>query len=108
MEPVVSKKRGDLVVIMITGSTRFYIAEVIQEEPLRVKVDESGPYANLKDGDFILDEFASAIIQDENDAKTAELLAEARRRGYPFLSGLELLGVSDGKMHEMLPAPQNG
>lgn len=104
MEPVVSKKPGDLIVIMITGCTGRYIAEVIQEEPLRLKVEESGPYAHLKDGDFIVDEFTSAIVQDENDDETRALLAEAKRRGHPFVSGLKQLGVNDGKMHEMLPA----
>jgi hypothetical protein len=89
---------------MITGSVSRYIAEVIQEGPLRLKVEENGPFANLKNGDFIVNEFDSAIIQDEDGSKFDALLREAKNRGYPFRSGLKQLGVNDNRIHEILPA----
>jgi len=42
-------KVGDFLVIWITGFTKTYIAEVTKEEPLQMKVEESGPLAHLKD-----------------------------------------------------------
>jgi len=95
------KKVGNNLVIMIIGRTGRYIAEVIQEEPLRLKVEEEGPFANLRCDDFIINDLDSAQIQDEE--KSTELLREAQKLGHPFVSGLKSLGVADGKLHEILP-----
>ncbi|MFC1756906.1 hypothetical protein ACFLZC_02000 [Patescibacteria group bacterium] len=86
---------------MITGVGGLYIAEVIQEEPLRLKVEETGPYASLRWDDFIISDFESEQIQD--DEKSTELLRKAQKSGHPFFSGLKSLGVDDGKLHEILP-----
>ncbi|KKR14320.1 MAG: hypothetical protein UT43_C0028G0012 [Parcubacteria group bacterium GW2011_GWC1_39_29] len=79
-----SKKIGDLLVIWVTSSLRAYIAEVIGESPLILKVKEGGPYSRLKYDDFVILEKDSLKIQG-ND------------------SGLKRLGVEDGKLHEILP-----
>ena len=88
---------------MIVGSVGRYIAEVTQENPLRLKVEERGAFANLQDGDFIINERDSAIIQDPDESRSTALLAEAKQNGHPFVSGLRKLGVTDGQLHEMLP-----
>lgn len=92
-----STSPGDYLAIMITGFIKTYIAEVTQLEPLRLKVEESGPLSNLKDGDYIILELESEELQ--NDC-TAYLKA----KNNPPISGLESLGVpQDGKMYEILP-----
>lgn len=98
-------KVGDRVIIMITGMTAKYIAEVIQAEPLRLKVEEKGPFAKLKDGsDFIIAGVLTEEFQDEG--RRDALLAREKERGYAFLSGLASLGVTDGRMHEIWPQPE--
>ena len=96
------KSVGAYLVIQITGCTGFYVAEVLEENPLVLKVEEQGPYSRLKSGDYILINDFSERIQDS--AQEAGVLREAVLRGKPFLSGLASLGVTDGKMHEILPA----
>ncbi len=99
---VASKKLGDFLVIWITGSLRKYIAEVTNEDPLILKVEETGPYARLKDGDFIVLEHYS--IECQSDGEDAQnLLRQAVERGKPIVSGLKSLGVEDGTLHEILP-----
>ena len=97
-----NKKIGSYLVIQITGETKRFIAEVAQENPLILKVEESGPYSALKSGDFILDEDLSKKIQDPQQEKV--VLEEAVARGCPFVSGLASLGVSDGKLHSIFPS----
>lgn len=94
---------GSHLVIQITGSHETYIAEVTQEQPLCMKVEENGPLANLKDGDYIIMESLTEVIQGPDDACTA-LLRERAERGHPFVSGLRSLGINDDKLHEILPA----
>ena len=96
-----STEIGKLLVIWITSDTKKYIAEVIREAPLRLKVQEAGPYANLKDGDFIILKKDSVRIQD--DQMSEQLLREQCELGYPLISGLASLGVMDGKIREILP-----
>ena len=46
---------GDYLVIWITGMVGIcYIAEITESNPLKMKVEESGPFAHLKHGDFII------------------------------------------------------
>jgi hypothetical protein len=106
MERALSKKPGDLLVIMITGRIPRYIAEVVQEKPLRLKVEERGLFASLRGDDFIVVEFDSMVLQGEDQGKLDAMLREAKERGHPFLSGLKQFGVNDGKMHEMLPVAE--
>jgi len=105
-KPKYTTNVGDLVAVMITGSVGRYIAEVVQSEPLILKVEEYGPYAHLRGDDFIINAWDSAIIQDLDESKSTALLKEAKERGHPFLSGLRKLGIGDGKMHEILPTEQ--
>ncbi|HBT80608.1 MAG TPA: hypothetical protein DEB13_01550 [Candidatus Yanofskybacteria bacterium] len=97
-----SKKVGDLLVIWMTWSFRVYIAEVVEESPLVLKVQESGPRSRLKDDDFVVLEKDSLRIQGDDEISTA-LLRETTQRGKPLISGLKRLGVEDGKLHEILP-----
>ncbi|TSC51809.1 MAG: hypothetical protein LiPW41_756 [Parcubacteria group bacterium LiPW_41] len=96
--------KGSLLVIQITGMGGRYIAEVTEEKPLTLKVTETGPFSNLKiSGDFIINEIDSIAIQNDEsgDALVAKYFNEKR----PLQSGLEVLGVTDGKLHEILPGP---
>ena len=95
---------GDYLVIWITGRTQLYIAEVTQSEPLCLKVEETGPFSNLKAGDFILrDEYSEQLQNDcRNDGKV--FLESMKNKGIKPLSGLRSLGVTSGKLHEILPA----
>ena len=97
-----SRSVGSFLVIMITGVVRMYIAEVIQEEPLILKVEESGPYSRLMGEDFIVFEKYSTRLQGD-DLSVRNLLREAIQRDEPFCSGLKRLGVEDGVLHEILP-----
>jgi len=97
-----SKKVGDLLVIWLTSSIRMYIAEVIEESPLILKAEESGPYSRLRDDDFVILERASIRIQGDDETSMA-LLRERVQRGSPLISGLKRLGVEDSKLHEILP-----
>lgn len=93
---------GDQLVIWISAETAKYIAEVTQEDPLRMKVEETGPFANLKDGDFIIKDRDTEVWQEDGEAKQW-MLRTAKELGHPFLSGLHSLGVTDGKLHEIWP-----
>ena len=97
-----SRGVGSFLVIMITGIVRMYIAEVIQEGPLMLKVEESGPYSRLKGEDFVVFEKDSLRAQVD-DLTARALLVEALERGRPLRSGLKKLGVEDGVLHEILP-----
>lgn len=50
-------KVGDVVLLMITGMTGRYEGEVIEKDkngfPI-IKVEEEGPFARLKNGDYVL------------------------------------------------------
>jgi len=92
-----SAKIGDLLVIMITSRVGRYIAEVTALEPsFRLKVTESD---SLKDGDFIIRESDSEKIQADFDA----IIKNEFEKGRPLKSGLAKLGVTDNKIHEILP-----
>jgi hypothetical protein len=93
---------GATVVLMVTGDTRKFIAEVTQEDPLRFKVEEEGPYSNLKAEDFIISRVDTIKWQSGQDSAT-KMLKEAKERGFPYYSGLKSLGVETGKLHEILP-----
>jgi len=97
-----STEVGRYLVIWITGALNKYIAEVKQEDPLYLKVEEEGPYAYLKGEDFIILEYESNQIQESQEA-IQKLLKEHKDKSHPLLSGLKSLGVSDGKLHEILP-----
>ena len=94
-------KIGSYLITQITGHTRLYIAEVVETDPLVLKVEERGPFARLKSGDYIIDETLSERIQDPKQ-ETA-VLQEAVERGIPLISGLASLGVKDEAMHDILP-----
>jgi PleD family two-component response regulator len=95
-----STKKGQLLVIWITSTIGQYIAEIISEDPLKLKVTENGPLANLKDGDFGIKEEESAEIQD--DAKSILLLRRFTNSSLPLKSGLKKLGVTDNRLHQIL------
>jgi len=100
-----STKVGSLLIVQITDRGGNYVAEVIEEEPLRLKVTETGPFSNLKDGDFVIREDQSCFAQDESASQ--KLLSDAVEKGSPLLSGLASLGITDGKIHELFPVVVN-
>ncbi len=101
MSDEVSKKIGDLLVIQMAGVLLEFIAEVIDEDPLLLKVQEHGPYAKLNSRDYIILEDKSLLLQ--NDDTHQELLRSSAERGHPLVSGLKVLGVTDGNLHKILP-----
>ena len=54
MEKEYSTKVGDYLIIWITGNLALHVAEITHEDPLQMKVEEHGPYAHLKSGDYII------------------------------------------------------
>lgn len=94
-------KVGDQLIIWITGMTPIYVAEVTRVVPLEMKVEEEGPFAHLKDGDyFIMEELTDNWQQDGLEMQ--RFLYSAKKAGHAYLSGLKALGVEDGKLHEIL------
>lgn len=96
---------GDFLVIWITGSLSTYIAQVTQSEPLQMKVEETGPFAHLKAGDFIIREQDTAQLQRDAREDTCAFLEAQRQAGRKVISGLKCLGIKDGKLREILPVP---
>ncbi len=95
---------GDLVVIWITGMLGSYIAEVTQSKPLRLKVEESGPLAHLKEhGDFGIKKNETIVAQMDEKYNTCNFVKEEQEAGRRVISGLKRMGVNDGKLHEILP-----
>lgn len=94
---------GDYLIIGITGMIGTYIAEVTGIGPLVMKVQESGPFSCLKEGDFIIQEVATERLQEDNREGENTFLKTMISGGHKVLSGLASLGVTDGKLHEMLP-----
>ena len=96
---------GDHLVIQITGDVRTYIAEITQSDPLKMKVKESGAYSNLQDGDYIIDDVDSPIVQNDDKRNECSYLLWRESKGLaPAISGLASLNVpSDGKLYEILP-----
>lgn len=96
---------GDYLVIQITGCIPDYIAEVTKSEPLQLKVEETGLYTCLKDGDFIVNELDSEAVQEDEKNDTCEYLQSRKDKGWkPCLSGLKSLGMpQDGRLYEVLP-----
>lgn len=81
---IYSAKVGDLLVVWITGFFRLCIAEVTKENPLQMKVTESGPFSNLKDGDFIIKEEYTVEFQKDNDT----FLKKCEKKNWDIFSGL--------------------
>jgi len=103
-EKYASRKKGQHLIIWITGMLGHYIAEVVEEDPLMLKVEEDGPFSRLKAGDFGGD---FGIIEDESrefqdKRKVRELVLRYAEKSRPLASGLRSLGVEDGKLHEIL------
>jgi hypothetical protein len=91
---------GDYLIIWITGRIDYYIAEVVESSPLRLKVTEDGPFANLKDGDFIILDGHSEQIQKDNRERMKVFLEAIQK---PVFSALKSLGIRDGRIHRILP-----
>ena len=98
-------KLKDYVIIQITCTANSFIAEVTQEDPLIVKVEEEGPYSRLKQasGDFIImksdTEQFHADIKDDTNFYLEENDADGQRP----ISGLHSLGVISGKLTYIHP-----
>src|SRR6056297_428183 len=84
--------KGSYLIIDIVGRTDTFIAEVTQESPLRLKVEEDGPFAHLKAGDFIIHENESLELQKDYH----KFLKEAKKKNQFIVSGLKSIGVKSG------------
>ncbi len=96
-------KVGNYLVIWITGAMNRYIAEVVEESPLVLKVKESGPYSRLKSGDFIIKESDCELIQKDIEEETCVFVEREIAAGRVVVSGLASLGVEDDQLHEITP-----
>ena len=95
----------DYLVIWINGDTRSYIAQVVQSEPLRLKVADVGPYACLKEsGDYIIRGVQSARLQKDDRDNTCEVLREYAEKKSPLISALRSLGADGETLVQILPA----
>lgn len=93
---------GDFLIVWLTGEAEKYLAEVIKEEPLELKIMEEGPLARLKNGDYIIKARDSIAIQGDDRGQFAFLHTQ-KELGRPVLSGLKSLGVTDDQLHEIYP-----
>ncbi len=101
---VISKEVGKYLVIRLDESTVSHIAEVLQSDPLIVKITEEGPLSRLKESShFIVLETETKKVQGSEEEST-QFLAEAVKKGKPLISGLRSLGIGDNVLHEILPA----
>jgi len=84
--------------------TAVYIAEVLQSEPLEMKVMESGEFSRLKPGDYIIHDKESALVQQDDKNDTCLFLQMREETRLPRVqSGLKSMNIEDGKLYEILP-----
>lgn len=96
--------KGSLLVIQIIGNPLYFVAEVTNEDPPRLKVEEKGPYASLKHGDYIVIDDFSARVQ-KGDDELNKLVRELGSQGVTIGSGLPHLFSQPIKgIEKMLPA----
>lgn len=105
MPPKYTINVGDFLVIWITGDLGTYIAEITQSDPLQMKVTESGPFAHLRHEDFVILKMETEQLQKDCRENTCVFLESELKSGRKVVSGLEKMGVTDGKLHEILPLP---
>jgi len=74
----------------------FSVLENFEEDTAKQIIER---FSNLKEGDFIIQERDSAQFQKDCHEDTNVFLESGRR----VISGLKSLGVTDGKLHEILP-----
>ena len=98
-----SVAKGKFLVIWITGMIGDYIAEITQKEPLKMKVEESGPFAHLRDGDYIICASQTIEFQADVDSDTNNYLERADRDKVDVTTGLHSMGIEDGKLHYIHP-----
>lgn len=98
---------GDYLVIWITAMTGTYIAEITQSEPLRMKVEETGPFARLRHGDFIIREADTEQFQKDCENNTNIFLQSEQNAGRKVFSGLKSIDVNDDTLHKILPDTYN-
>jgi hypothetical protein len=95
-------KVGDLIVIWITEMFSNYIGEVLMVNdegyPLEIKVEENGPYAHLKNGNFIIQEDDSVMIREDDFNDTLDYFLECEKNHIKVISGLKRMGVKDNKL----------
>jgi len=103
-ETPISLEVGQYLVIWITGVIGTFIAEITQEDPLEMKVEETGPYARLKYGDFIIQNEDTRLLRKDDAENTCVFLEREQQAGREVISGLKSLGVTDGKLLCLLPA----
>jgi len=97
---------GDYLIVWITGCLDNYIAEVVRPDPLQLKIEESGPYACLKEDDFFVLMTGSEQFQKDLLEKTNIFLESEHQARRKVISGLKSLGITDGRLHEIPPEIQ--
>ena len=102
--PYTSNIGSFLIIWIIKAIPTKFIAEVIREEPLTVKVMERGPLAKLTEDDFLILENETHKFQG-NPIERYTLLLQNLENGHPICSGLISLGVIDGRLHGIMAKP---
>lgn len=94
--------KGDKLFVEMAGKTSWFLGEVIQEDPLVIKIAENGPLARIKVGDFTILERETAILRENGD-DLQKILHEQYMSGRPVQTGLLSYGsVKKGKLHSVL------
>ncbi|MCF6276262.1 MAG: hypothetical protein L3J07_00240 [Candidatus Magasanikbacteria bacterium] len=102
-EHLYTTHEGDFLVVMLVGVIPLCIAEVVESYPLKLKVCEIGPFANLTRSDFIIQPKDTKLLQDDYFKGTDIFLSSVYGVGGKVLSGLRSLGAGGQKLWEILP-----
>lgn len=95
---------GDYLIVQIIGCVRDYIAEVIQSDPLQVKITESGKYSKFEEDSIIIVPYETEQFQGDCLNNTNIFLETTYKEGRKVFSGLKSLGITDGELHPIYPA----
>lgn len=79
-------EKGKHLIIQVTGETHSYIAEIVDIDPLILKVTQTGPYSRLKPWDYIILTYPSREFQ-ENYMK---YILSCQHSGKNLITGLDM------------------
>ncbi len=94
---------GSYLIIWIRGENYKFIARVTSFIPLEVEVVEEGEYANLSRNRFDILHEETAQFQKDRREDSNVFLETENLEGRIVVSGLRSLGITDDKLHEIIP-----
>ncbi len=97
------KTPGSRLIIQLNDIKILFIAEVVKENPLVLKVRESGSLARIESGQYVIDEALSERIQDPQQSNA--VLKEGAASNQPFMSGLASLGIAENTFNDVYSMP---